>query len=198
MRHAAPSPVAFIALSALASFACGYRAVYGEGGERFAVVLVRSLVPDAIASDEVVSGVRETLAREGALASGEGSPRVEVEVLREDEASDGIVVASSALGGSVTKTGAPSGPRARGTEVGVLARACLVRAKGGACERDTGDVRALDLAASDVGGGGASARVDAIHHDDALRSVARRVGARLALHVLGTPIAGDEGAGRER
>jgi len=182
---------------------CGYHAVYGEGGERFGVVLVRSLVPDAVATDEVVSGVREALAREGALGAGGGYPRVEVEVLRADEASVGIAAPSAALGGSVSGGGAGGatvrqGPRARGTEVGLVARACLVRRMGGACERDTGDVRALDLAASDVVAGVPSPVADAFHHRDVSREVGKRLGERLARHILGQPTASDESVGRER
>jgi hypothetical protein len=161
-------------------------------------VLLRSLVPDAVATDEVLSGVREALAREGALAAGEGYPRVEVEVLRQDEASEGIAAPSAALGGSATSAGGPSGPRARGTEVGLVARACLVRSKGGPCERDTGDVRAMDLAASDVTAGAPDVVSDAFHHRDAMRGVGKRLGERLALHILGEPTANDEAVGPER
>ena len=178
---------------------CGYHTVYGGQSERLSVVLKRSLVPDAVASDEVVSGVREVLAREGALASGDGFPRIEVEVLRSDEASEGIAapVASEAVGSPVA--GVPiGGPRARATEVGLVARACLVRARGGPCERDTGDVRAMDLAASDLPGGGPAPLSDAFHHRDVIRDVGKRLGARLAAHVLGRPSASDEAIGRER
>jgi hypothetical protein len=173
---------------------CGYHAVYGgEDAGGLHVVLARSLVADAVASDEVVSAVREELAKEGALAAGEGYPRVEVEVLRADEASEGIAAPSAALG-----AGAGGAPRARATEVGFVARAWVVRAANGERERDTGDVRAMDLVASEVTGGVANARADAFHHADALRAVARRVGQRLALRLLGNPTAGDEGVGRER
>ncbi len=201
--------LAVAALAALvAPTACGYHAVYGGETEHLRVVLVRSLVPDAVATDEVVSGVREALAREGALAAGEGYPRVEVEVLRQDEASEGIAASSSALGGSfatpVHGVSPATGPRARGTEVGLVARACLVRSKGGPCERDTGDVRTMDLAASDLtppmAGGVATADVtaDAFHHRDAVRGVGKRLGERLAMHILGEPTASDEAIGRER
>jgi hypothetical protein len=189
-----------VAALSLTLAACGYHAVYGGDTERLHVVLVRSLVPDAIASDEVVSGVREELAREGALAAGEGYPRVEVEVLRADEASDGVAAASAALGGSASSTSEP-GPRARGTEVGLVARACLIRTHGGPCERDTGDVRALDLAASELVPGSTglpSPRADAFHHRDVLRDVGKRLGERLAKHILGDPTATDEAIGRER
>jgi len=193
-----------VVLGLLAVTGCGYRAVYGGGTERLGVVLVRSLVPDAVASDEVVSGVREALAREGALSSGLGYPRVEVEVLREDEAGDGVAASSARLGGSITTGGAATGPRARGVEVGLVARACLVRAKGGPCERDTGDVRAMDLAGTDLTEATAASpavadvTADAFHHRDLTRGVGKRLGERLALRILGEPAASDEAIGRER
>jgi hypothetical protein len=187
---------------ALLLTACGYHAVYGGDTERLHVVLKRSLVPDAVATDEVVSGVREALAREGALAAGDAYPRIEVEVLREDEMSEGIAapVASPASPATPLPPGAPinAGPRARATEVGLVARACLVRAAGGPCERDTGDVRAMDLAASDLSMGVPDVMSDAFHHRDAMRDVGKRLGSRLAAHMLGHPTASDEAVGRER
>ena len=165
---------------------CGYRALYAApDGERLHVALARSLVPDAVASDEVLSGLREQLAREGALAGGGGYPRVEVEVLRIDESADGI----AAVRGQ---------PRARATEVGLVARAWLVRSEGASPERDTGDVRAMDLVGVDTALTLADPRRDALHHADAVRAVARRVGKRLAARILGHPVAVDEGIGRER
>ena len=198
----------------LLTAACGYRPLYGgtaaggagRDGARLHVVLVRSVVPDAIASDEVVSGAREELAREGALAAGDGYPRLEIEVLRLDESSDGIAAERPSAGG-------PLAPRARGTEVGVVARAWVVTAAGAEPQRDTGDVRALDLVGTDAvggsafgggGGGGGGAlsapaeRRDAFRHADAVRAAARRVGVRLAQRVLGHPVAPDEAMGRER
>jgi hypothetical protein len=173
--------------------ACGYHPLYGgEGSTKLHVVLVRSLVADAVATDEVVSGVRETLAKEGALAAGDGYPRIEVEVLRADEASEGIAAPSVAMGSA-----AGGGARARATEVGLVARAYVVFGPGGAEERDTGDVRTMDLVGSDVSLGVPDPRADAMHHGDALRLVAHRLGERLALGVLGNPIASDEGIGRE-
>lgn len=189
-------------LVVLLAAACGYHTVYGGDAEHLHVVLVRSLIPDAIAADEVTSGVRETLAREGALAAGEGYPRVEVEVLREDESSEGVAVASAALGGSSTGTGAGSsgraGPRARATLVGIVARACLVRQRGGPCERDTGDVRASDLAGVDLTAGTPGIVSDAFHHRDVMRDAGKRVGERLARHILGEGTATDDAIGRER
>ena len=180
----------YIAIAALfgaiATSACGYRALYAdESGERLHVALSRSLVADAVASDEVLSGVREELAREGALAAGEGYPRVEVEVLRADESSEAV----AAVAGQ---------PRARGTEVGIVVRAWVVRSAGAVRERDTGDLRAMDAVTIDTRLGQLDPRADALHHDDALRAVARRVGRRLAMRLLGHPVAVDEGIGRER
>jgi hypothetical protein len=55
----------------------------------------------------------------------------------------------------------------------------------------------MDLVASDIVLGIPDPRADAMHHADALRLVARRLGERLALRVLGNPTASDEGIGRE-
>ncbi len=72
--HLAPA-----AVLALVACACGYRPVYGGSTEgALHVKLVRSLVADVVAGDEVASGVREELARAGALAPGESYPRVEI------------------------------------------------------------------------------------------------------------------------
>jgi hypothetical protein len=178
--------------------ACGYHAVHGgEGEARLHVVLARSIVADAVASDEVVSGAREELAREGVLAPGDGYPRLEIEVLRVDESSEGIASPSSPSLSSVG-SGAGGAPRARATEVGFVARAWLVRSMGAAPERDTGDVRAMDLVGADVSSTLPDPRADLFHHEDALRAVARRLGTRLASRVLGHPAASDEAIGRER
>jgi hypothetical protein len=168
--------LAFVSCCSILS-ACGYAPLYPSSGAgaKLHVVLVRSLVADAAASDEVVSGAREQLARDGALAPGEGYPRVEIEVLREDETSDGIA--------------APKGveaPVARGLDVALVARAWLVAAPDSPREHDTGDLRAADLVAPE----GVEQR-DLLAHLDATRAVARRVGRRLALKVLGHPAASE-------
>jgi hypothetical protein len=187
----AGAPLALCLAAALApplstQAGCGYHALYAAPeGERLHVALARALVADAAAADEVLSGAREVLAKEGALAPGDGYPRIEIEVLRADESSEGV----QAVGGA---------PAARGTEVGVVARAWVVRANGAPLEHDTGDVHAMDVVAVDTRAGALDPRADALHHADALRAVARRVGRRLALHVLGHPVAPDEGIGRER
>ncbi|MCW5816586.1 MAG: hypothetical protein KIT84_36650 [Labilithrix sp.] len=164
----------------LGGWACGYRAVHGGDApvERYAVVLASSSVPDVVASDEVVAGVREELAKNGALASGDAYPRCEVEVLRADESAEGIGAARNPDGVLL--------PDARATRVGVVARAWLVRRKDGPRERDTGDVRALDTIAV-----APNARAASFQHTDALRSAARRAGTRMGARLLGRPSAGE-------
>ncbi|MEO7113076.1 MAG: hypothetical protein ABI183_21740, partial [Polyangiaceae bacterium] len=98
---------------------CGYSPVYSRSAaEQLSVALVGARTADAITSDEVVAGVRDMLAKEGALSPGVNYPRVEVEVIRADETSEGIAAVDT-----------PSGhvARARGTEVGVVARAWIAR-----------------------------------------------------------------------
>jgi hypothetical protein len=172
---------AVAALAALLFAACGYRPVHGTTpeGERLHVVLAASSVADAVASDEVLAGVRDELARMGALAGGEGYPRVEVELLRADEASEGIAAQPNADGRLL--------PTSRATRVGVVARAWVSRAPGGERQRDTGDVRAIETVA--VAG---DARTATFRHADALRAAGRRLGRRIADRLLGLPAASDE------
>ena len=170
-------------LASVAPVACGYHTVYGgEENERLRVVLARAPVADAVAADEVASGVREELARGGALAGGDGYPRVEIEVTRVDEASDAIA-ASGPPGARV--------PAARATEVGIVARAWLVRAERGEHERDTGDVRVFVATgatqASEATPSASAASLDAFRYQDALRAAGRRAGIRLGRRLLGEP-----------
>jgi hypothetical protein len=179
------SPRAAVGLALVVSMgvvsSCGYRAVYGgEPPERLHVELVRTLVPDTVAAEEVVSGLREGLARAGALAPGEGWPRVEVEVLRADETSEGVGVASAGGAGA-----AGGGPRARGTNVGLLGRAWIARSPGMTPERDTGDVSDGEVVAVDESAGALDAKSSVFRHADALRAAGRRLGERLADRLLG-------------
>ena len=174
-------PVSAWRLGALAALplsllgACGYQPVYAAGQPaRLHVKVVRSAVPDAVAADEVASGVREELARLGALAPGEDYPRIEIEVLRADEASEGI-----RAGGA--------GPVARATDVALVARAWIARGPAAEPESDTGDLRAEDTAAVDDG-----PRSAGLHHADALRAAARRLGHSLGARLLGLPASSDE------
>jgi hypothetical protein len=171
--------LAFAFASASTLAACGYRPVHsGAAQERLAVVRASSSIPDAVASDEVLAGVRDELARAGALAPGDGYPRCEVEILRADEASEGI--------SAVTGPDGKLSPASRATRVGLVARAWLAR-KPGEVERDTGDVRAFeDVSVAP------DARAASFRQTDALRAAARRVGRRLGARILGFPAASED------
>jgi hypothetical protein len=171
-----------LATIALVVAACGYAPVHGAGGvasEPFHVVLSSSKVPDAVASDEVLAGAREELARTGSLASGDGYPRCEIEILRADEASEGIAAVRDSDGRLV--------PESRASRVGLVARAWVLRAPGGQRERDTGDVRGFETVAV-----APDARSSAFRQSDALRAAGRRLGKRLASRIMGLPAASDD------
>jgi hypothetical protein len=162
---------------------CGYGAVHSGGlKDQLHVALSESKVPDAAASDEVVAGVREELARGGNLASGDGFPRCEIEVLRADEVSEGIAAGPSGSDGSGGLV-----PQSRATRVGMVARAWILRAPGAERERDTGDVRAFETVSVAI-----DARAATFRHSDALRAAGRRVGKRLAARIMGLPSPSDE------
>ena len=164
-------------LSSCSILSCGYHAAYGVQG-RLHVTVLRALVPDAIAADEVASGVREELAREGALEAGDGYPRVEIEVLREDEQSEGVAAGAGA-------------PVARGTAVGLVARAWIMASPDGPPADDTGDMQAREAIAVDLAAGQPDPRASAFHHADALRAAARRLGRTLGARLVGRPVASE-------
>jgi hypothetical protein len=184
LRHRSLTVAAlWLAMCAAGVCGCGYHALYAAGPQgKLHVKLVRSLVADAVTADEVASGVREELARVGALEAGEGYPRVEIEVLRADEASEGIAAGVS-------------GPVARGTDVGVVARAWVSAAEGAPPQEDTGDVRAEESITVDQGAAGLDPRASTFHHADAERAAARRLGRKLAARVLGLPAASEDTGG---
>jgi hypothetical protein len=180
------SPLApAIAFVLFASSGCGYRPLYAaspaEGGlGRMHVVLVRTLVPDAVASDEVAAGIRDALARASLLRTGDGFPRIEVEVLRQDEESHGI----TAVGGQ---------PVSRASGLGLVARAWIVRSAGAPQEDDTGDMRAEEVVAVDETAAGVrDPRASAFHTDDAVRAAARRLGRKLGERLMGLPAASED------
>ena len=187
-------PLVVVLAAALAT-GCGYRPLYSgaQGEERLAVAGVTPLVADASVVAEVEAGVRAGLARAALLRGGAGYPRVVVEVLRIDTQSEGIAAVPGGVRlpevGGISVSGAgPLQPLARGTRVGVVARAWLERTEGGAKERETGDLRTVDV--MQVEG---DARLEALRLDDASRAAARRLGERLARRVLGEPEAPDDG-----
>jgi hypothetical protein len=159
---------------------CGYRGVDAHGPtEAWHVVVTRVSMADALAADEVASGVRDELARAGVLSPGDGWPRVEVEALGVDESSVGIV----SVGG---------GPEARATGVGITARAWLRRAADRPMERDTGDCRAEVVLSVGAAEGSLDPRWAGARRSAALRAGARRLGRELARHVEGLPVTTDE------
>jgi hypothetical protein len=187
----------FACFVACALVACGYRPLYGgaagEGEARFSVVGASPLVADTAVVAEVEAGIRVGLARAGALRSSGGYPRVVVEVLRMDETSEGIAAVPGGaspptVGGPALSPGAPLAPLARGTRVGILARAWIERGADGARERETGDMRTTDVRAAEL-----DARLEALRQDDAARAAARRLGERLARRILGEPETPDDG-----
>jgi hypothetical protein len=185
-----PAPATALSLAALAALAtvfalcvsCGYAPVYPTGGsDRLHVKLTRSLVADAVAADEVAQGAREELARQGALEGGEGYPRLEIEVLRADETSAGVAAAA----------GTVAGLGARATAVALVARGRVVEQAGDDPVRDSGDVRAEAAIAVDETNGAAAPVAGSFHFADALRSVARGVGSKIARRAMGLPAAGE-------
>jgi hypothetical protein len=175
----ARSPL-FAAALAASLAGCGYHAVYAAGPPgKLRVVVVSSLQPDAVAADEVASGVREELARAGALAGGDAYPRVEIEVLRADESSEGIAAQADA-------------PVARGTGVAMVARAWVATSADAAPVSDTGDMRAEETIAVDIAAGQPDPRASVFHHADALRAAARRLGRKLGARLLGQPAASED------
>ena len=169
-----------LALTAsVACASCGYAPVHSASAEHLHVAISESKIPDAVASDEVLAGAREELARAGSLASGDGYPRCEIEILRADDASEGIAAVPDADGRLL--------PQSRATRVGLVARAWIVRKAGGDHERDTGDVRAFETVSV-----APDAHVATFRHSDALRVAGRRVGKRLAARIMGIPSANDE------
>lgn len=156
--------------------ACGYEPLYATpGGEAYHVHLATNHTASAVVAQEVVRGVRDALAKEGALAPGDGFPRIEVEVLRADETSEGVMQAQEIQG---------TEPRARATELSIVARAFVARREGGAAELDTGDVRAEDLAGAPLD----DPNREVWLREDALRAAARRLGGRIAMRILGHPV----------
>lgn len=173
-----PAASAFAVLLLLGSglplVGCGYRPVYGAPAEaRLTVVPAPQTTPRLEVVHQVMAGVRRELSAAGALRPGSAYPRVVVEVLRVDELPTGI----AALPG---EDGDRRRPRARGSAVGVTARAWLVEHEGAEPSRDTGDLRRVEYAAVVE-----NARLGARVFDDAARVAARRVGRALARRILG-------------
>jgi hypothetical protein len=178
------------AFLALLLVGCGYHALYATpSNEKLHVALVRVAIASGAAGEEVARGVREELARQGALASGDGYPRLEIEVTGASESSEGIEVPPA--GRDPGASTMDQTPTARATSVAVIARAWVIKHKGDQPERDTGDVRVEDL----FGATTTDPVTAGFAYQDEQRAAARRLGRKLAARALGDPTA-SEGMGR--
>ena len=170
---------ALITLVLIVLSGCGYRAVYGtqRPEKRLAVIVGGQRVPSPGAVEAALSGARAELSAAGVLGSGEGYPRLELDILRVDEVGIGI---------AATPAGTRRLPTARGSGVAVVVRG-LVYDRPGIPARDSGDVRRAEYVAA-----GESIHVDSRTYDAAVRSAARRAGRAVARRVLGIPEPADE------
>lgn len=159
---------------------CGYHAEYAgrRPSERLSVEAAPAKAPSAQALAALLAGARAELSRAGVLAAGQGYPKLRVELLRVDEQASGI---------SARHVGGSSLPLARGSAVGVVARAWVEDAPDSTPGRDTGDLRRIERYASET-----DPRTEAIRNDEAVRAAARRLGAALARRVIGEPEPGIE------
>ena len=127
--------------------------------------------PESGALGALLSGVRDELSRAGALRPGTGYPRAVVELLRVDERGAGMALQP----GQPTAT-----PLARGSLVGVTARAWIEEAPGARPYMDTGDVRRVVTIAT-----GTTLASDAVAHDSALELAGQSTGQALGRRLLG-------------
>lgn len=156
---------------------CGYHFAHAPVDPLgpFAIGSAAIRVPDAALAAAAEEGARAELSRAGQLApSARGAPaEIEIEVLRVDEIAEGIAA------------GTQEGPLARGVRVTATGRA-RIRKAGAGVVRDTGDVRA-----SDVAGTAAALGPAAVARDEAGRAAARRLGEILVRRLLGFPEPGE-------
>jgi hypothetical protein len=158
------------------SLSCGYQPLYATpAGEAYHLHLAKNATASAVVAAEVVRGARETLAKEGALAPGDGYPRLEIEVLRADETSEGVVAAQTVRGQE---------PSATASDLAVVVRGYVVRRAGASPDLDTGDLRDEAVAAAPLG----DAAREIWQREDSLRAVGHRLGGRIVLRILGHPV----------
>jgi hypothetical protein len=175
MKSSARGPF-FAALLAHAGAGCGYQLAHAPHDPLgpFAVSLGPIHAPDAALAAEAEEGARAELARAGELGGRGATSEIELTLLRVDEASEGVALAS------------PDLPLARAVRVIVTGRARLRRAGSTTSERDTGDVRVTDAAAR-----ASSTPAALVVRDEAGRAAARRLGALLVRRLLGFPEPGE-------
>jgi hypothetical protein len=161
--------IAFIA--ALECSGCGYRPASEPGASlRLSVTAAPMKTPHFEALQAALSGVRAGLGAVGSLEAGKAFPRVVVEVLRVDELPTGIQGSGPEL----------STPLARGSAVGVVARAWIEEGPGKPPVSETGDIRRVEYV-----GQGSEPLASGYAYTSAVRSAARRVGEALARRILG-------------
>jgi hypothetical protein len=150
---------------------CGYAPAYGgeRPEQRLTVVGSSPGIPQTDVVHEVLAGARQELSRAGVLQPGTRHPRLMIQVLRVDEESSGIVAPNDL-------------PLARGSSVGVSARAWVESQPGAEPSRDSGDLRRVEWVSA-----GPTSVDDALRYDGALRVAGRRLGQALARRVLGEP-----------
>jgi hypothetical protein len=165
-------------LGLLGFVGCGYHSLTSAAAsERLCVLAAPAKVPDFGAVQGVLDGAREELARHAELGESGVYPCLVIEVLRVDEAASGVGIAE--LGGAER-------PRARGTAVGVVARAGVQQSADAPLSRDTGDLRRVARLEATSG------PLEGARHDRGLESAAQELGRALVRRMLGLPTPGDE------
>jgi len=164
-----------LAVALLASTGCGYRPLYASTtSEPLAVTGVRAPFADASIEMELRAGARSELARAGRLRSGDDWPRLVVEAIRVEEATDALARHGSE-------------PSARASRIRLVARAWIERDPD-SIEGDTGEVVAESTVAVEERAMAASWRETL-----ASRAAARKLGEELARRVLGFVGSGETG-----
>ena len=166
----------------LATSGCGYHLVHDPHGPHdpagpFTITSGPAHTPDAALAAAAEEGARAELSRAGELAPAAGGAalaEIEIELVRVEETSEGVALAS------------PDLPLARATRVTVIGRARVHRATAAAPERDTGEVRASEAVARIASAGQAL-----IARDEGGRTAARRLGEILVRRLLGFPEPGE-------
>jgi hypothetical protein len=167
-----------LALAVLTAGACGYRSLAStEPADRLCVLAAPGKVPYPSAAGAALDGARAELARHGALRESREYPCLVLEILRVDEV---------AVGATAQPTASGEQPRARGTDVAVLARGWVLASVEGETSRDTGDVR------RSVGVEVTSGVPDSTRHDRAVTAAAHQTGQAIARSALGFPVPADE------
>jgi hypothetical protein len=152
----------------------------------FAVTSGHARIPYALAIGAAEEGARSALSRAGELATcspgSSGCNLLVVELLRADETSEGVALPTLGSAREPSPTAGAAVPLARGLRVTLVGRAFLRRAGSDDEERGTEDLDASEVVATPPDAASA-----VLARDDAARRAARRLGERLARHILGFP-----------